>query len=285
VDNHEEARRFLTSRRAKVGPELVGISVQGSRRVPGLRRAEVAQLAGISAEYYAKLERGHLSGVSAGVLDAIANALRLDDAERAYLDALAQASDPDLRRRPVPSVSAEVRQNVRRLIDAMGVPAFIVDVRTTVLAANPLGRVLYAPLFRAGEVTPNHARFNFCDPHAPLFWGDWEHVADESVAMLRANAGRNPGDKGLARLIEELLGESEEFRVRWARHDVHDHRTGLKHLRHPVVGDLYLTFEILYLVADDALALLAYGTEEGSESEDRLRILAGRIGTAASPSL
>jgi transcriptional regulator with XRE-family HTH domain len=274
VDNRTEIRDFLTSRRAKITPELAGLTSYGSRRVPGLRRAEVAQLAGVSVEYYSRLERGNLNGVSDSVLSALARALNLDEAERAHLYDLARAAGPTGRKHRRPALQS-VRPNVLRLLDAMTeAPAVITNGRTDVLATNQLGRALFAPVFSGPIRPPNFARFNFLDPRARDFWFDWDRVADDTVELLRTQAGRDPYDKALTDLIGELSTRSAGFRTRWAAHDVRLHRTGIKRFRHPVVGDLHLTFEVMELVADDGLSLVAYGTEPGSASEDGLRLLA-----------
>jgi transcriptional regulator with XRE-family HTH domain len=274
VDNRSEIRDFLTSRRAKITPERAGLTSYGSRRVPGLRRAEVAQLAGVSVEYYSRLERGNLTGVSNSVLDALARALHLNEAERAHLYDLARAAGPAARKRHRPA-SQGVRANVQRLLDAMtDVPAVVMNGRTDALAANQLGRALFAPIYTGPTRPPNFARFTFLDPRARDFWGNWDRIADDTVELLRAQAGRDPYDKALTDLIGELATRSEQFRTRWAAHDVRLHRTGIKHLRHPVIGDLHLTFEVMELIADDGLSLVAYGTEPDTASDDGLRLLA-----------
>jgi transcriptional regulator with XRE-family HTH domain len=274
VDNRSDIRDFLTSRRAKITPERAGVTSYGSRRVPGLRRNEVAQLAGVSIEYYSRLERGNLTGVSDSVLDAIARALQLDEAERTHLHDLARAAGPAARKRR-PSAPQGVRANVQRLLDAMtDVPAVVMNGHTDALAANPLGRALFAPIYADPTRPPNFARFTFLDPRARDFWTNWDLIADDTVELLRAQAGRDPYDKTLTDLIGELATRSEDFRTRWAAHDVRLHRTGIKHLRHPVIGELHLTFEVMELAADDGLSLVAYGTERGTASEDGLRLLA-----------
>ncbi len=274
MDNRSEIRDFLTSRRAKITPGVAGLASYGTRRVPGLRRAEVAQLAGVSIEYYSRLERGNLSGVSDSVLDALARALHLDEAERVHLYDLARAATPQARKRHRPAPPG-VRRNVQRLLDAMTeAPAVIMNGRTDALAANQLGRALFAPVFADPIRPPNFARFTFLDPRARDFWIEWDRIADDTVELLRAQAGRDPYDKALTDLIGELATRSQEFRHRWAAHDVRLHRTGLKHLRHPVIGDLHVTYEVLELATDEGLSMVAYGTEPGTASEDGLRMLA-----------
>jgi len=287
MDNRDEVRAFLSSRRAKITPEQAGMAHYGrNRRVPGLRRSEVADLAGVSVEYYAQLERGNLAGVSESVLDALGRALHLTEAEREHLSDLARAAGPARRahRRPP---ARQVRPNLARILDGMTeVPAFIENGRLDVLAANPLARALYAPAFASSSLPVNLARFNFLDPHARTFWGSWERAADDTVAMLRTEAGRDPYDKDLAGLVGELSTRSDEFRVRWGAHDVQLHRTGLKHIRHPVVGDLHLSYEVMELGADPGLALVAFSAEAGSPADDALRLLASWAAThqpAAAP--
>ncbi len=272
MDHAAEIREFLTSRRAKISPQQAGLPVLGKRRVPGLRRAEVAQLAGISVEYYARLERGNLSGVSNQVLDALARALRLNEDDRTHLDDLARTTGPRPRFRRQPA--AAVRPNLQRLLDSMTGPAFIINGCGDVLAANALGRALYAPMIDAARgAVPNHGRFIFLDSRSHQFWPDWDRAADDIVALLHARAGRDPYDKDLSDLIGELSTRSDEFRIRWARHDVRRHHQGAKPIHHPVVGTLHLTYESLELPADN-LILFTYGTQPGSDSEDALRILA-----------
>ena len=280
MDNRDEVKAFLRSRRAKITPEQAGLaSYSRNRRVPGLRRSEVADLAGISVEYYSQLERGNLAGVSESVLDALARALYLDEAERAHLLDLARAAGPARRARRRPAAQ-HVRPSVARILDGMAeVPAFVQNGRLDVLAANPLARALYAPLFADRTRPANFARFTFLDPHARTFWGDWERVADDTVAMLRTDAGRDPYDKGLTDLVGELSTRSDAFRLRWAAHDVRLHRTGIKHIEHPVVGELHLSNELMDLPADPGLVLVAFSADAGTPSDDALRLLASWAAT------
>jgi transcriptional regulator with XRE-family HTH domain len=279
MDNRSEVREFLTSRRARVTPQQAGLTTHGARRVQGLRRGEVAQLAGVSVEYYTKLERGDLSGASESVLDAVARALRLDDAERTHLFDLARAANasPGLRRRrPVP---ARVRPGVQRVLDALTAPAWVRNGRSDIVATNLLGRALYAPVFDDPIRPANTARFLFLSPRGPEFYPDWDRTAADMVAVLRTEAGRNPYDKGMTDLIGELSTRSEDFRTRWAAHDVHTHRTGAKQLHHPAVGDLDLTYEAMELAADPGLTLLVYTAEPDSRSADALMLLASWAAT------
>jgi transcriptional regulator with XRE-family HTH domain len=280
MDNREEVKAFLSSRRAKVTPEQAGLSgFSRTRRVPGLRRSEVADLAGVSVEYYAQLERGNLAGASDSVLDALSGALRLDEAEREHLLALARAAGPVRRTRRKLSTQ-QVRPSVTRMLQGMTeVPAIVQNGRLDVLAMNPLARALYAPVF-ADPVRPaNLARFTFLDPHARTLWGNWIGVADDTVALLRTEAGRDPFDRGLTDLVGELSTRSDEFRVRWAAHNVRLHRTGLKHIQHPVVGALHLSYEVMQLTADPGMTLVVYSAPEGSPDDDALRLLASWAAT------
>jgi transcriptional regulator with XRE-family HTH domain len=279
VNHRDEVKAFLTSRRAKITPERAGLPAHGrARRVPGLRRTEVADLAGVSVEYYARLERGDLGGVSDQVLDALARALQLDEAERAHLIDLARAAGPVARARRRPPVR-EVRPSVQRLLDLMtDVPVLVNSGNGDVVAANALGQALFAPVFASPTSSagqhPNHARFIFLDPRAREFWIEWEQAADNIVAALRTEAGRDPYDRALTDLVGELSTRSDEFRVRWAEHNVRLHQTGRKAIRHPVVGDLNLDFEALDLPADPGLSFITFTAPAESPDADALTLLA-----------
>jgi transcriptional regulator with XRE-family HTH domain len=281
VDNRNEIRQFLTSRRARITPQQAGLPVYGAnRRVPGLRREEVALLAGVSVDYYTRLERGNLGGVSESVLDALAQALQLDEAERGHLFDLARAANTTARsprRRPA---QQRVRPGVQRILDAItDAPADVRNGRRDILAANRLGYALYSELFIDAVRPANIARFVFLSPRAREFFPDWEGAANDLVANLRTEAGRNPHDRGLQDLVGELSTRSQEFRTRWAAHNVRQHQTGRKQLHHPVVGDLELTYEVLALPADPGLSLVVYGAEPGSASQDALKLLASWAAT------
>jgi transcriptional regulator with XRE-family HTH domain len=280
VDNRDEAKAFLSSRRAKLTPEQAGLAhYNRNRRVPGLRRSEVADLAGVSVEYYAQLERGDLAGVSESVLDALSRALHLNEAEREHLFDLARAAGPARRSRRRPT-ARQVRPSVARVLDGMtDVPAFVQNGLLDVLAANPLGQALYAPVFADPSRPVNLARFNFLNPRARTFWGNWERAADDTVAMLRTEAGRDPYNKALTDLVGELSTRSNEFRVRWGAHDVQLHRTGVKQIKHPVAGELHLSYDVMELTADPGLALVAFSAEAGSPTSDALRFLASWAAT------
>ena len=283
MDQREEIRDFLRSRRGRISPEQVNLAGgAGHRRVPGLRREEVAMLAGVSVDYYARLERGNLNGVSDEVLGSIARTLQLDDAETAHLFDLARALRTTLSPRRRPAQQQHVRPGVQRMLDGwVGVPAWIRDERMDVLATNQLGRALYSELFASAEPgkPANNARFVFLDPRSRDFYPDWEQGANDLVAILRGTAGRNPHDRRLMELIGELSTRSEAFRTRWANHNVRFHRTGVKRLHHPLVGDLELAYEAMELPADPGLTMFAYTAEPASPSEERLKLLASWAAT------
>ncbi|MFE4468133.1 helix-turn-helix transcriptional regulator [Leifsonia sp. NPDC056824] len=280
MTNSDDVRDFLTSRRARLTPEQAGLPAYGgNRRVSGLRREEVAMLAGVSVDYYTRLERGNLSGASDSVLEALARALQLDEAETAHLYDLARAADvaPRIRRRRSPQT---VRPSLQRVIDAItGAPAWVRNDRGDVLAANELGRALYVDLMSEPVKPPNASRFTFLNPKSRAFYADWERAADDMVAILRSAAGRNPYDKDLTDLVGELSTRSEEFRTRWARHDVKYHRTGRKRVHHPIVGDLDLAFEAFELPGEPGLRINVYTADPGTPSEDALKLLASWAAT------
>jgi transcriptional regulator with XRE-family HTH domain len=274
VDTKSEINEFLTSRRARITPDQAGLPTYGTRRVPGLRREEVAVLAGVSVPYYTRLERGDITGVSDGVLDALARALQLDDAERSHLFDLARAAQPVIsprRRRPA---KQQVRPAVQHILDAItGAAAFVRNDRLDILAGNQLGYALYSEMF-TGPVRPvNTARFVFLDPRARDFYLDWDQAAKDIVAVLRSAAGRDPHDRALSDLIGELATQSELFRTHWASHNVRFHLNGPKHFHHPVVGQLSLNFERLDLAADSGLTIYTYTAEPGSRDDDAFKLL------------
>ncbi len=273
MDNRSEVRDFLTTRRGRLTPEQAGITpFGGARRVPGLRREELAVLAGVSVDYYVRLERGNLTGVSESVLHSLAGALRLDDTERAHLFDLARNAN-SVGLRPRASVTSWVRPGLQRLLDSMSGPAYLRNGRLDLLAFNAPGRALYSPVLSSAAQPANTARFTFLDAGSHDFWDNWAAMADGLVATLRAEAGRYPTDKRLTDLIGELATRSPDFRSRWASHEVYRHSTGAKTFHHPFVGGLTLTFEALTFPADDGLALVAYDAEPASRSADALRLL------------
>jgi len=274
VDTKSEIREFLTSRRGRISPDQVGLTTYGPRRVPGLRREEVAVLAGVSVPYYTRLERGDMSGVSESVLGALAGALQLDDAERAHLFDLARAAHPTPGRPRRRQAKQRVRPEVQWTLDAItGAAAFVSNDRLDILAANQLGLALYSELYAAPARPVNTARFVFLDPRAEESYSEWDRVATETVAILRSAAGRDPYDRALSDLVGELATQSEAFRTLWATHNVRFHNTGVKRFKHPVVGELNLSFNRLDLAADPGLTLFTYTAEPGSRSAEALILL------------
>ncbi|GAA2142832.1 helix-turn-helix domain-containing protein [Actinomadura napierensis] len=286
MDNRHEVREFLMSRRAKVTPAQAGLPAGLNRRVPGLRRSEVAMLAGVSVEYYSRLERGAVRGASAAVLNAIADTLHLDDAERAHLFDLARAADgipASGRRRRRATRPAAMRPALAWTLEAItDAVAFVRNTRMDVLAANALGRAFYSPLIGDAGRVPNLARFLFLDPAAHDFYPDWDRFAQMSVAMIRAEAGRDPHDRGLQDLVGELSTHSETFRRLWGAHDVHILGAGTKRFHHPDVGELVLAHEELAVTAEPGLALIVYTAQPGSASDERLRLLGSLAAETAS---
>jgi transcriptional regulator with XRE-family HTH domain len=274
----EDVRQFLVTRRARITPQQLGLPVYGRRRVPGLRREEVATLAGVSVDYYNRLERGNLTGVSDSVLDAIADALQLDDAEHAYLHDLARTANSGPRARRT-ARGARVSPSVARILAGMTeVPAIVRNGRLDILAASRLGRALYSPLYEDATRQPNFARFTFLAQQAHDFFPDWKETADVLVALLHIEAGRNPRDRALSGLVGELSTRSDDFRRRWAAHNVRLH-TGEKRFDHPVVGEFSLTYDDLHLSIDTGLTMSAYTAEPGTASEDALKLLASWAAT------
>jgi transcriptional regulator with XRE-family HTH domain len=280
MDRRTEIRDFLTSRRARIKPEQAGLKpspLAGARRVAGLRREEVALLAGVSVPYYTRLERGDARGATDAVLNAISRALMLDDAEHAHLFDLVRAANATAAgarasRRPA---RQPVRPELRNILEAMnGVPAYIRNGRLDLLAGNPLGRALFSPIFNSPARPANAARFTFLDPAAVEFYPDWDAVADQNVATLRAEVGRNPHDKALSDLVGELSTRGDTFRQRWGQHDVRRHRADAKRLNHPVVGQLTVNYETMQLAADEGLYLIVCGVAPGSRDADALNLLA-----------
>ncbi|MDN6438593.1 MAG: helix-turn-helix transcriptional regulator [Corynebacterium nuruki] len=284
-----EVREFLTSRRGRITPGDAGLSTTGNRRVPGLRRSEVADLAGISADYYAKLERGQLAGASAGVLEALARALQLSEAEHRHLYDLASAADgvpTSARGRSRSARPHQVRESLERVVDAVtGAVAFVRDEMQDIVAVNDLGREFYRPVLGEAGASgatagrANLARFQFLDPVSREFYPDWDTMARMCVGIMHAEVGRNPGHRGLQDLVGELSTRSTEFVELWAAHDVRIHGAGTKRFYHPEVGELTLAFEELQVTADDGLALYVYSAEPGSASEEKLRLLASLAAT------
>ena len=281
-----DIRDFLATRRAKVTPEQVGLPAGGKqRRVPGLRREEVAVLAGVSTDWYTRLEKGHIGGVSDEVLSAVARALLLDDAETAHLFHLARAAKPT--RTPRRRTPARLPDSLQQLLDAMtGAAAFIRNGRLDIIATNALGRALYAPVLDEPAWKGNIARFNFLDERAAEFFPDFSGSMDTTVALLRTEAGRDPYNKDLTDLVGELATRSEQFRSRWGAHDVRTHRTGVKHFNHPVVGLIDLAFNSLDVrsTGDDRIVLNGYTAAPGCAADEKLKMLASWAASATTPS-
>jgi transcriptional regulator with XRE-family HTH domain len=281
MDQRAEIREFLSSRRARITPEQAGLPAYGgNRRVTGLRREEVAMLAGVSVDYYVRLERGNLSGASETVLDSLARALQLDEAERSHLFALAREATPAPASRRRSPTAKQVRPVIQQILDAItDAPAWVRNGRHDLLAANRLARALYAPMLADPRRPANTARFVYLDPASQEFFVDWERAASDIAAILRSEAGRNPHDKALTELIGELSTRSEIFRTRWAAHNVRFHRTGKKKLHHPVVGTLDLDFEAMEFPSDPGLVLLVYTAAPDTATSDALKLLASWAAT------
>ncbi|MFB9890790.1 helix-turn-helix transcriptional regulator [Planobispora takensis] len=281
MDHRAQVREFLSSRRARITPEQAGLPAYGgNRRVKGLRREEVAMLAGVSIDYYVRMERGNLSGASDSVLDALARALQLDEAEREHLFALARAAGPGQgprRRRATPTT---VRPVIQQVLDAItDAPAWVRNGRHDIVAMNRLARALYAPVLADPRRPANTTRFLYLNEAARDFFVDWDRIANDAAAMLRLEAGRNPHDRALIELIGELSTRSELFRQRWASHDVQYHRSGRKRLRHPVIGQLDLNFESMELPSEPGLTLNVYTAAPGTPTADGLKMLASWAAT------
>lgn len=272
MDARAEIRDFLTSRRARITPQQAGLpEYGGKRRVPGLRRTELAILAGISVEYLTQLERGNLAGASESVLDALARALQLDEAERTHLFDLARAVS-STRRTPGRGRTTHVRASVQRILDTLGSPAYARTGRGDIVAVNNLCTALYGDILRPEALPLNVARFVFLDPRSTEFFLDWETVADDAAAALRIHAGRTPNDRQLTDLVGELATHSDAFASRWAKHNVRLHRTATKRLHNAVVGDLELTGDALELPGED-LTLIVYTARAGSAAKEKLDFL------------
>jgi transcriptional regulator with XRE-family HTH domain len=279
----DELGHFLRTRRARLTPDDVGLAAYGARRVPGLRREELAMLAGVSVTYYTRLEQGQSVNASASVIDAIGRALGLDEDERAHLHDLAKPSGGRGRR---PRRPARLRPGIKTLIEAMsGVPALALAPSTDVLAWNRLGHALVAghvALDAPDQVgtRPNLTRMLFLDPHTRELYADWDEEARRAVASLRLVAGRFPDDRALAELVGELSIASPVFAALWARHPVHNCTSGTKRLDHPEVGHLELGFEVLHLPDDPAVRLLTYSAATGP-ARNSVELLAHLVGQRA----
>ncbi|MFC7326184.1 helix-turn-helix transcriptional regulator [Marinactinospora rubrisoli] len=283
MEPNTEIREFLRTRRARITPEQAGLVPNGgARRVPGLRREEVARLAGVSVDYYVRLERGRARGVSEPVLDAVARALRLDRAERAHLFDLAR---PSLRTRRPPLAPQRVRPVLHRVLEAMdNVPAMIQGRRLDILAGNKLASALYTDFGGRPYRERNMARYVFLDEQARSLFADWGRATRDIVAALRLYAGRHPDDPQLADLVQSLSRDSAEFHRLWADRNVISHSRGAKHLRHPLAGDIFLDFEVLSVDEDPEQSLVVYSPDPSTASAEALAVLAGRRAPTAARS-
>ncbi len=274
MDNKREVQEYLTALRARLTPEAAGLTVfGGERRVPGLRRDEVAQLAGISTAYYTRIERGDLSGVSESVLYALVRALQLNEAETTHLFDLAHAASaprPRSRSQADPRISARLALMMETMRD---VPAICLTRLGDPAASNALGRALFPHLFPMGRPPLNHTRYLFLDPRSQEFYPDWETSARETVSSLRLLAGQDPADRALMSLVGELSTHSTEFRTWWSGHTVRLHNSGTKRINHPVVGELTIGYDVLTIQATPGLRITTYLPEPGTPSADALDIL------------
>lgn len=285
MDITREIREFLSSRRARLSPEKAGLPAYGgNRRVKGLRREEVAMLAGVSVDYYVRMERGSLSGVSESVLDALASALQLDEAEREHLFALARESGAPAKRRKRKSAGT-LRPALLQMLDAITeAPAWIRNGRHDILAMNQLARALYSPVLADPRRPANTTRFVYLNPEeAERFFVDYDQIARDAAAMLRLEAGSNPHDEKLIALVGELSTRSELFRQRWASQDVRFHRSGRKRLNHPIVGQLDLDFEAMPLPSEPGLQMNVYTAAAGNPTADALKMLASWAASQDNP--
>lgn len=267
-------RGFLSSRRARLNPEQAGVPLfAGTRRVPGLRREEVAHLAGISVDYYTRLERGKMAGASEDVLEAVARALQLDEVEREHLFSLARSVRLGGAKRRGRRTASTVRPHLQHVLDAIQVPAFIENARLDIVAANELGWAVYPHAREAGPGPFNQPKFQMLDPRAKDFYLDWELATTNAVALLRAAVGHNPDDPGLITLVGELSTQSDRFRKLWAAHDVLRFRHGAKRYRHPVVGDVSFEYESFEVSGEPGLVMLVFGVEPSSPTAEAVRVL------------
>jgi transcriptional regulator with XRE-family HTH domain len=275
VDHSQEVREYLTTRRARISPEDAGIIGDGEvRRVAGLRREEVAALAGMSIDYYKRLERGNLRGVSDAVLEALGQALQLNEAERTHLANLTRAANQTIRSRSRPVTHAQLNADVADLLDQLTIPATVANGLLDILGANDLGRMLFSGLFEGPDDPPNYARAMFLDPRSRDYWVDWEATARSTAAILRMQLGRHPEDPVLAQLIAGLAAQSADFRRIWSLHDVELHRTGRKAIRHPLVGEIEFAFQTLEVATEAGpLVIGTFSVEPGSASEAAFRML------------
>lgn len=286
MDIAKDIKDFLMSRRARITPEQVGLPPGRRRRVPGLRREEVAQLAGVSIEYYTQIERGNVRGVSDEVLHVVARALQLGEAEETHLFDLVRAATTKGPRTRSPRAGQSIPDGVQTLLDSMvTAPAIVINGHLDIVAANALGRALYKPVFARAKGTPNLARFVFFEAVADQFFPDWTGQADDAVALLRAEAARSPDSPAVTGLVGELATRSEQFRTRWAAHNVKAHRHGVKRFQLSEVGELSLTYNVFDITAVGGLSLIGYTAQPDSRSDEALRLLASWTAAGASTQL
>jgi transcriptional regulator with XRE-family HTH domain len=285
MDLGHDVQQFLTGMRARLTPEQAGVPMfGGERRVPGLRREEVAQLAGVSTTYYTRMERGNLRGVSDSVLRSLARTLHLNDAETEHLFNLARAAS-DGARTPRVTPRSRLPQRTAQLLDAIpDVPAVALGRLADVVGANALGRALFPHLFPENDAPLNHTRYLFLDDRSREFYVDWERDARHVVSVLRLLAGRDPADRALTALVGELATHSPEFRTWWAGHTVKVHTAGTKAIRHPVVGELTLAYETLTLDSTPDIHIVTYLADPGTPSADALDLLRSWLATTTSTS-
>ncbi|MEO3751931.1 helix-turn-helix transcriptional regulator [Streptomyces sp. B6B3] len=284
MDRSTEIAGFLRTRRAAISPDQAGLPSDGRvRRVPGLRRDEVARLAGVSTEYYTRLEQGRAGNPSTEVVEALARTLQLDRSEREHLTDLLRP-DPHAARR-TPSRPQRVRPGLYLMLETLShVPAFILGRRTDVLAANHLARAVLTDFEALPATRRNLARYYLLDPQARERVGDWEKIASETVAMLRLEAGRYPGDRQLADLVGELTLFSSEFSTWWNDHKVLRRAHGAKHYFHPVAGDLHFSYESFQVPGDTDQTLCVYNVEPASDTAQALQLLSNWTAPEITPS-
>ncbi|MFT4264390.1 MAG: helix-turn-helix transcriptional regulator [Nocardioides sp.] len=272
MDPKAEITSFLSSRRAKLSPDEAGVAFYaGRRRVAGLRREEVAQLAGVSTDYYARLERGKVAGASRDVLEAVARALQLNDDERDHLFDLVKITQTRSRQRR--TTNTTVRPGLQLVLDSIQAPAYLQNARLDRLAANPIGRALYSHPMDGSQDRFNYALWLFLDPRAHEFHRDYDAAKNNVVALLHTATAKQPHDQGLIDVIGRLSTQSEEFRGYWARHDVFRYRRGAKLLTHSVMGDLEFGYETFELASDPGLVMLVYTVEPNSPTAEAMQIL------------
>jgi len=281
MDPKREISEFLRTRRARLTPEAAGIQTYGvNRKVAGLRREEVALLAGVSVDYYTRIERGNIGGASASVLEALARALQLTDEERDHLKRLAELSETRKVARPK---AHTVRPQHQLMLDAIvGSPAYLGNARMDILATNALGAALYAPIINSPVAGKNLARYVFLDPSSVTYWGSWTKIAEDSAAALRLAVGTFPNEPSLQQLIGELVSKSEYFQSLWSRQNVFRHGVGEKQINHPDVGELVLGYEGLLFATDDFMKLVIYTFEPNTVTAERIALLGSLAATPVS---